>query len=66
MTTLALALAGLLTLLAAVLRFGAASLVRTSRAQALRYAAEGRRGAARAAGLLEDREIGRASCRERV
>jgi CBS domain containing-hemolysin-like protein len=55
MTTLALALAGLLTLLAAVLRFGAASLVRTSRAQALRDAAEGRRGAARAAGLLEDR-----------
>ncbi|MBM3695286.1 MAG: HlyC/CorC family transporter [Actinobacteria bacterium] len=55
MTTLALVLAGLLTLLAAALRFGGASLVRTSRAQALRDAAEGRRGAIRCAALLEDR-----------
>ncbi|MFH1330153.1 MAG: hemolysin family protein [Actinomycetota bacterium] len=55
MTTLALAVSGLLTVLAAALRFGGASLVRTPRAQALRDAAEGRRGAARVADLLEDR-----------
>jgi putative hemolysin len=55
MTTLALVLAAVVTLLAAALRFGGASLVRTPRAQALRDAAEGRRGAARAADLLEDR-----------
>ena len=55
MTTLALVLAALLTLVGAALRFGGASLVRTPRAQALRDAAEGRRGAARAADLLEDR-----------
>jgi putative hemolysin len=55
MTTLALVLAGLLALVGAALRFGGASLVRTSRAQALRDAAEGRRGATRAADLLEDR-----------
>ena len=55
MTILALVLAGLLTLVAAALRFGGASLVRTPRAEALRDAAEGRRGAARAAALLEDR-----------
>ena len=55
MTTLALVVAGLLTLIGAALRFGGASLARTPRAQALRDAAEGRRGAARAADLLEDR-----------
>jgi putative hemolysin len=55
MTTLALVAAGLVTLLAAALRFGGASLVRTPRAEALRDAAEGRHGAARAAALLEDR-----------
>ncbi len=55
MTILALVLAGLLTLVAAALRFGGASLVRTPRAEALRDAAEGRHGAARAAALLEDR-----------
>ncbi len=55
MTTLALILAGLLALVGAALRFGGASLVRTPRALALRDAAEGRRGAARAADLLEDR-----------
>jgi len=55
LTTLALVLAGGLTVLAAALRFGGASLVRTSRAQALRDAAAGRRGAARVADLLEDR-----------
>jgi len=55
MTTLALAAAGLLALLAAVLRLGGASLMRTARAQALRDAAEDRRGAGRAAQLLEDR-----------
>jgi putative hemolysin len=55
MTGLALTLAAVLALLAAVLRFGGAALVRTPRAQALRDAAEGRRGAARAASLLEDR-----------
>jgi putative hemolysin len=54
-TTLALVLAGLLTLVASALRFGGASLVRTPRAQALRDAAEGQRGAARAADLLEGR-----------
>jgi len=55
MTTLALVASGLITLLAAALRFGGASLVRTPRAEALRDAAEGRRGAARAATLLEAR-----------
>jgi putative hemolysin len=55
MTGLALTLAAVLALLAAALRFGGAALVRTPRAQALRDAAEGRRGAARAASLLEDR-----------
>ena len=55
MTTLALTLAAVVTLLAAALRFGGASLVRTSRAQAVRDAAEGRHGATRAADLLEDR-----------
>jgi Mg2+/Co2+ transporter CorB len=54
-TVLALTLAAVLALLAATLRFGGASLVRTSRAQALRDAADGDRGAARVAGLLEDR-----------
>jgi putative hemolysin len=54
-TTLALVLAGLLALVGAALRLGGASLVRTPRALALRDAAEGRRGAARAADLLEDR-----------
>ena len=55
MTVLALVLTAVLGLLAATLRFGGASLVRTSRAQALRDAAEGDRGAARVARLLEDR-----------
>jgi putative hemolysin len=54
-TILAVVLAGFLLLAAAALRFGGASLVRTPRAEALRDAAEGRRGAARAAALLEDR-----------
>jgi putative hemolysin len=54
-TALALVVACLLLLVAAALRFGGASLARTPRAEALRDAAEGRRGAARAAGLLEDR-----------
>ena len=55
MTVLALVLACVLLLLAATLPFGGASLVRTPRAEALRDAAEGRRGAGRAAALLEDR-----------
>jgi len=55
MTALALVLACLLLLVAAALRFGGASLVRTPRAEALRDAAEGRRGAGRVAELLEDR-----------
>lgn len=55
MTALALVLSGVLLLVAAALRFGGASLVRTPRAQALRDAAEGRHGAARAASLLEYR-----------
>ena len=55
MNALALVLSGFLLLAAAALRFGGASLVRTPRAEALRDAAEGRRGAARAAALLEDR-----------
>jgi len=55
MTWLALGLAAVLTLVAALLRFGGASLVRTPRADALHDAAEGIRGAARVAVLLEDR-----------
>lgn len=57
MTGLALALSGFLMLVAAVLRFGGASLVRTVRADALHDAAEGVRGAERVANLLEDRTI---------
>ena len=40
--------------LSAILRLGVSSLLRTSRADALRDAAAGRRGAAQVAGLLED------------
>jgi CBS domain containing-hemolysin-like protein len=54
-TALALALSLVLLVLAAVLRFAGASLVWTPRAEALRDAAEGSRGAATAANLLEDR-----------
>lgn len=57
MTGLALSLAAVLTLAAALLRFGGASLVRTSRADAIRDAAEGVSGAGRVATLLEDRAI---------
>ena len=57
MTGLALSLAALLALSAAVLRFGGASMVRTSRADAIHDAAEGVRGAARVAALLVDRPI---------
>jgi CBS domain containing-hemolysin-like protein len=57
MTGLALSLAALLALSAAVLRFGGASMVRTARADAIHDAAEGIRGAARVAELLEDRPI---------
>jgi CBS domain containing-hemolysin-like protein len=55
MTGLALALSALLLLIAAALRFGGASLVRTERADALHDAAEGDRRAARVAALLENR-----------
>lgn len=54
MIALALILSGLLTVLAGLLRFGGASLLRTHRADALRDAAAGRKGAARVATLLED------------
>lgn len=53
MRTLALGLSALLTVFAAALRFGGASLVRTHRADALRDAASGTAGAARVADLLE-------------
>jgi CBS domain containing-hemolysin-like protein len=43
-----------LAALSAMLRFGVSSLLRTSRADALRDAAAGMRGAAQVAGLLED------------
>ncbi len=55
MIGLALALSGLLTAGASVLRFGGASLVRTPRADALHDAAEDVPGAATVARLLEDR-----------
>lgn len=57
MTALALVLSGLITAVAAILRFGGASLVRTPRADALHDAVEGRRGADIVAELLEDRTI---------
>jgi CBS domain containing-hemolysin-like protein len=56
-TGLALGLAAVLALAAAILRFGGASLVRTPRADALHDAADGIRGAERAAELLEDRAV---------
>ena len=56
-TGLALGLSAVLTLCAAALRFGGASLVRTPRAEALHDAAEGDRRAARVAVLLEDRAV---------
>ena len=55
MSTVALALSTVLTLLAAALRFGGASLVQTPRAEALHDAADGDRRALRVAGLLEER-----------
>ncbi len=55
MIALALSLSGLLTVLAFVLRFGGASLVRTPRADALHDAADGVPGAARVARLLDGR-----------
>ena len=55
MTGLALALSAFLILAAALLRFGGAALVRTSRADAIHDAAEGIRGADRVAALLEDK-----------
>ncbi len=55
MTALALGLSGALTVLAFALRFGRASLVRTSRADALHDAADGVAGAALVAQLLDDR-----------
>jgi CBS domain containing-hemolysin-like protein len=54
-TGLALALSAAMTVAAAILRFGGASLVRTPRADALHDAAEGRSGAERVAVLLDDR-----------
>jgi putative hemolysin len=53
MISLALGLSALLTVFAAALRFGGASLVRTHRADALRDAASGTKGAERVADLLE-------------
>ncbi len=54
MSAIALGLAVVFTGVAAALRFGGASLLRTHRADALRDAAEGRHGAAAVAGLLEE------------
>jgi len=53
MISLALGLSAVLTVFAAALRFGGASLVRTHRADALRDAASGTKGAERVADLLE-------------
>jgi CBS domain containing-hemolysin-like protein len=55
MTGLALAFSLVVTIAAATLRFGGASLVRTPRADALHDAAEGNAGAVRVAALLEER-----------
>ena len=55
MTAVAFSLSVVLTVVAAFLRFGGASLVRTPRADALHDAAEERPGADRVAELLEDR-----------
>ena len=55
MIALALSLSGLLAVLAFLLRFGGASLVRTPRADALHDAADGVPGAARVARLLDGR-----------
>lgn len=55
MTLLALSLSLLFTVAAAAIRFGGASLVLTSRADALHDAADGDQRAARVAELLEDR-----------
>ena len=57
MTGLVVAAAAVVALLAALLRVGGASLVRTPRADALHDAAEGDRGAERVASLLEDAEL---------
>ena len=54
-TGLALGLSAVLTLFAAALRLGGASLVRTPRAEALHDAAEGDRRASRVAALLRRR-----------
>ncbi len=56
-TGLALGLSAVFTLVAAAIRLGGASLVRTPRAEALHDSAEGDRRAARVAALLEDRTI---------
>jgi len=53
-SAIALGLAVVFTVVAAALRFGGASLLRTHRADALRDAAEGRRGAQAVAALLEE------------
>jgi CBS domain containing-hemolysin-like protein len=53
-SAIALGLAVVFTVVAAALRFGGASLLRTHRADALRDAAEGRHGAAAVAELLEE------------
>jgi len=55
MEVVAAAVAAVLTLVAALIRFGGASLVRTPRADALHDAADQVPGAARVAALLEDR-----------
>lgn len=57
MTAVAFLGAALSALLAALLRAGSASLVRTPRADALHDAAEGRAGADRVARLLDDAEL---------
>lgn len=57
MTELVVGLASVVAVLAALLRVGGASLVRTPRADALHDAAEGDRGAERVARLLENPEL---------
>lgn len=57
MIWLAAALGAVLLLIAAVLRAGTASLMRTPRADAILDAAEGRRGARTAARILDEREL---------
>ena len=55
--TVAIVFSLVLLALAAILRAGLTSAIRTNRADALRAAADGRRGAAAIAHLLEERDL---------